>query len=116
MERPPSKPAARERAGLLPECTASRNRELRSSNASVAQPFSWPGRDAVCGGGIARIALTFAFCELSLTSNAALQSRANFLASRLLDRIGAAGEERREKECDEEKRPGLHPLILGNKH
>jgi hypothetical protein len=68
----------------------------------------------MCAGGIAGVPLTFAFCELSLPGNAALQSGANFLASRFLKRIGAAGEEGREKEYDEEERPGLHPLILGN--
>jgi len=62
---------------------------------------------------VARITLAFAFGQLSLTGNAAFKSRANFLAGRLLERIGAAPDERSEKES-EEKRPGLHPLILGN--
>jgi hypothetical protein len=44
----------------------------------------------MCYGGISRVALTIAFGELSLTGDAALQSRANFLAGCLLKRIGAA--------------------------
>lgn len=68
----------------------------------------------MCAGGIAGVPLTFAFGELSLTGNAALQSGANFLAGRFLHWIGAAEKKGREKECDEEERPGLHPLILGN--
>jgi hypothetical protein len=68
----------------------------------------------MCTGRIAGIPLTFAFCELSLPGNATFQSGANFLTGRFLKRIGTAGEEGREKECDEEERPGLHLLILGN--
>ena len=68
----------------------------------------------MCCGGIAWVALTFAFCELSLAGDAALQSRANFLAGCLFERISATGEERHESDREEEKRPGLHPLILGN--
>jgi hypothetical protein len=68
----------------------------------------------MCAGGIAGVPLTFAFCELSLPGNATFQSGANFLTGRFLKRIGTAGEEGREKECDEEERPGLHLLILGN--
>ena len=66
----------------------------------------------MCAGGIAGVPLTFAFCELSLPGNAAFQSGANFLTSRFLHRVGTAGEEG--KEYDEEERPGLHPLIVGN--
>jgi len=64
---------------------------------------------------IAGIALTIAFCELSLAGHAALQSRANVLAALLFERIGATCNERCEENGDEEKRPGPHLLILGMK-
>ena len=69
-------------------------------------------RNSVFGGGIAGIALFGT--DLSLAGDAALQPGANFLAARLFERIGATDCERRE-ENREEKRPGLHRLILGMK-
>ena len=69
----------------------------------------------MCRRRIACVALTIAFCELSLAGHAALQSRANFLAVCLFERIGAAGNKAREKKRDQEERPGLHLLILGMK-
>jgi hypothetical protein len=44
-------------------------------------------RHAVFGRRIARFTLTVAVCELSLAGHAALQSRANFLARCLFERI-----------------------------
>ena len=69
----------------------------------------------MCSRRIAGIALTIAFCELSLAGHAALQSRANILAGLLFERIGATCNERGEEYGDEEGRPGLHLLILGMK-
>jgi hypothetical protein len=50
-------------------------------------------RHAVFGRRIARFALTVAVCELSLAGHAALQSRANFLARCLFERISTASDE-----------------------
>ena len=70
-------------------------------------------RDAVLGSRIAWIALAFAFCELTLSGDAALQLRLHLTATALFDRIGATDFEDRD-ENREEERPGFHPLILGN--
>ena len=69
-------------------------------------------RDAVFGCRIARFALLRN--KLSLAANAALQLRLYFLATPLLERIGATAGKRcaRDREQD---RHGLHPLILGMK-
>jgi hypothetical protein len=68
----------------------------------------------VCASGIARVALTFPFRDLSLAGDASLQARADFLAGCLLERIGAGGQEqgRRDREYN---RQGPHSLILGMK-
>jgi len=50
---------------------------------------------AVFGRRITRFTLTVSICELSLPRNAALQSRANFLACGLFERISAT--------CDKNK-------------
>jgi hypothetical protein len=68
--------------------------------------------NAVFAGWIVR--LSFLGADPALTGDAALQLRLNFVATALLERIGATARERCARDHKQD-RQGPHPLILGMK-
>jgi hypothetical protein len=51
---------------------------------------------------------------MSLAGNTALKLRSDFLPRPLFERVGASGDDQSEPDRDQ-RRQGLHPLILGMK-